>query len=132
MHTSKDYFPSQDPELGPVSRFFDGESTTEVALDASLRQGHLGRRRAGHREAAPAPRGGRPAVRQRRATTSRPRTPTSSSALALRGLTDRYANSPPPARFRFEVNPMVTWIWLGALIVMFGGAHRRLAARRAG
>ena len=66
MHTSKDYFPSQDPELGPVSRFFDGEATTEVALDASLGQGHLGRRRAGHREAAPAPRGGRPAVRQRR------------------------------------------------------------------
>ena len=36
MHTSKDYFPSQDPSLGPVSRFFDGEATTEVALDASL------------------------------------------------------------------------------------------------
>ena len=36
MHTSKDYFPSQDPSLGPISRFFDGESTTEVALDTSL------------------------------------------------------------------------------------------------
>ena len=37
LRTSKDYFPSQDPSLGPVSRFFDGESTTEVGLDASLR-----------------------------------------------------------------------------------------------
>ena len=37
VRTSKDYFPSQDPSLGPVSRFFDGESTTEVGLRASLR-----------------------------------------------------------------------------------------------
>src|SRR4051812_6762711 len=36
MTTSKDYFPSQDPTLGPVSRFFDGESTTQVALHATL------------------------------------------------------------------------------------------------
>ena len=36
LRTSKDYFPAQDPSLGPVSRFFDGESTTEVGLDASL------------------------------------------------------------------------------------------------
>ncbi len=41
--------------------------------------------------------------------------------LVLKGLTDRYAKNPPPAHFRFEVNPMVTWIWLGALIVLFGG-----------
>src|SRR4051812_27658768 len=36
LRTSKDYFPSQDGTLGPVSRFFDGETTTEVGLDASL------------------------------------------------------------------------------------------------
>ena len=48
-------------------------------------------------------------------------------ALALRGLTDGYANNPPPARFRFEVNPMVTWIWLGTLIVMFGAFIAGLA-----
>ena len=36
LRTSKDYFPSQDSTLGPVSRFFDGETTTEVGLDASL------------------------------------------------------------------------------------------------
>ena len=48
-------------------------------------------------------------------------------ALALRGLTDRYAVDPPPARFRFEVNPLVTWIWLGALIVRVRRLHRRLA-----
>src|SRR4051794_6115565 len=34
LRTSKDYFPGM--EGGPVSRFFEGESTTEVALDSGL------------------------------------------------------------------------------------------------
>ena len=121
MHTSKDYFPSQDPELGPVSRFFDGESTTEVALDASLGKDIWAAVGPDIAKLRPRLEEGDKAVRQRRATTCRPRSPTSSSALALRGLTDGYADNPPPARFRLEVNPMVTWIWLGALIVMLGG-----------
>ena len=50
-------------------------------------------------------------------------------ALALRGLTDSYAQSPPPARFRLEVNPMVTWIWIGGLIVAARRLHRRLAGQ---
>ena len=69
LHTSKDYFPSQDPSLGPVSRFFDGESTTEVALDASLRKDiwaavapDIAKLRAAHRR-------GRPAVRPTPPTT---------------------------------------------------------------
>ena len=40
---------------------------------------------------------------------------------ALRGLTRSYANDPPPATFRVLVSPMVTWIWLGALVVFLGG-----------
>ena len=40
---------------------------------------------------------------------------------ALRGLTRSYANDPPPATFRVLVSPMVTWIWLGALVVFCGG-----------
>jgi cytochrome c-type biogenesis protein CcmF len=42
-------------------------------------------------------------------------------AQALRGLVRSYADEPPPATFRLLVSPMVTWIWLGALIVFFGG-----------
>jgi cytochrome c-type biogenesis protein CcmF len=40
---------------------------------------------------------------------------------ALRGLVDRYVANPPPATFRIITSPLVTWIWLGAIIV-FGGA----------
>ena len=32
-----------------------------------------------------------------------------------------YASDPPPATFRLLVSPLVTWIWIGALIVSLGG-----------
>ena len=43
-------------------------------------------------------------------------------AEALRGLSRSYADSPPPATFRFIASPLVTWIWLGGLIVFAGAA----------
>jgi cytochrome c-type biogenesis protein CcmF len=42
-------------------------------------------------------------------------------AEALRGLTRSYTDDPPPATFRFIDSPLVSWIWIGGLIV-FGGA----------
>ena len=119
MRTSKDYFPSQDPELGPVSRFFDGEATTEVALDASLGKDVWA-------AVGPDIAKLRPRLEEGDKLFANASDDLSAEdsnqflGLALRGLTDGYANNPPPARFRFEVNPMVTWIWLGALIVMLG------------
>ena len=90
------------------------------ALDAEPAQRHLGRGRAGHRQDPPAHRRGRPAVRQGRRRPDRravERVPRAGAEGADRQLRD----SPPPARFRFEVNPMVTWIWIG-------GADRRCSA----
>ena len=120
LRTSKDYFPSQDASLGPVSRFFDGETTTEVGLDAGL-----------HNDiwAAVAPDIAklRPRIDEgdrlfaKAADDLTAEQSNEFLALALRGLTERYAQSPPPARFRFEVNPMVSWIWIGGLIVLLGG-----------
>lgn len=40
---------------------------------------------------------------------------------ALVALTRSYANNPPPATFRLIVSPMVTAIWIGALIALAGG-----------
>ncbi len=120
LHTSKDYFPSQDPTLGPVSRFFDGESTTEVGLDASL-----------HNDvwAAVAPDIAkiRPRIDEGDRLFDKAADDLSAEqsnqflALALKGLASNYATSPPPARFRFEINPMVSWIWIGGLIVVLSG-----------
>jgi len=120
LRTSKDYFPSQDSTLGPVSRFFDGESTTEVGLDASLRNDIWA-------AVSPDVAKIRPRIDEgdrlfdKAADDLTPQQSAEFLALALRGLTERYAESPPPARFRFEVNPMVSWIWIGGLIVLLGG-----------
>jgi cytochrome c-type biogenesis protein CcmF len=121
MHTSKDYFPSQDPALGPISRFFDGESTTEVALDTSLGKDTWA-------AVGPDIAKLRPRLDEGDELFENAREELSASqssqflALALRGLTEQYTSNPPPARFRLEVNPMVTWIWLGAVIAILGGA----------
>jgi cytochrome c-type biogenesis protein CcmF len=129
LRTSKDYFPSQDVSLGPVSRFFDGESTTEVGLDTSL-----------HNDiwAAVAPDTAKLRDRidegdklfDKAADDLTVEQANEFLALALRGLIDRYAQSPPPARFRLEVNPMVTWIWIGGLIVLLGGFIAAWPAKR--
>ena len=41
-------------------------------------------------------------------------------AEALRGLTAGYAVNPPPATFRLLISPLVTWIWVGAFVILFG------------
>jgi cytochrome c-type biogenesis protein CcmF len=119
LSTYKSYFPSTDPSLGPVSRFFEGEATTEVGLKAGLRRdlwtavapdirGLKRRIDEGDRVFAAA----RDLPDEQRAAFL---------AEALSGLTRSYAKDPPPATFRIIASPMVTWIWLGALLVFFGG-----------
>jgi cytochrome c-type biogenesis protein CcmF len=120
LRSSKDYFPSQDPSLGPVSRFFDGDTTTDVALDSSLRNDIW---------TAVAPDTARMTARITEGDKVFTKAAGSVStadlnqalALALAGLTRSYTQSPPPATFRFEVNPLVTWIWIGGLVVLLGG-----------
>ncbi len=40
--------------------------------------------------------------------------------MALDGLVSSYVADPPPATFRVLVSPLVTWIWVGALIAILG------------
>jgi cytochrome c-type biogenesis protein CcmF len=121
VHTEKSYFPSVGPMLGPISRFFEGESTSEVGLNAGLRRDFWitvapdterldARIREGDRVFKRADDAGALTPSQRDELLAR----------ALQGLTRSYANGPPPATFRVLVSPMVTWIWLGAIVVLLG------------
>ena len=122
VHTEKSYFPSNGPELGAVSRFFEGESTSEVGLNAGLRRDFWvsvapdtqrldARVKEGDAVFAKADKAGALSQDAR----------DQFLAEALTGLTRSYANDPPPATFRVLASPMVTWIWLGALVVFLGG-----------
>ena len=120
--TERSYFPSAGPMLGPVSRFFEGEATSEVGLKAGLRRDVWA-------SIAPDTRRLEPLVKEgdevfAAAEDAGQLTPGERDAFlaeALRGLTDTYAGDPPPATFRLLVSPMVTWIWIGALVVFLGG-----------
>jgi cytochrome c-type biogenesis protein CcmF len=119
LDTFKSYFPSTSPGLGPISRFFEGEATTEVGLRAGLRRDLW---------TAVAPDIGRlrPRIEEgdkvfADATELSADDRGAFLAEALRGLSRSYTDDPPPATFRLIASPLVTWIWLGALIV-FGGA----------
>jgi cytochrome c-type biogenesis protein CcmF len=120
LNTYKSYFPSTDPTLGPVSRFFEGESTSEVGLQAGLRRDLW---------TAVAPDIGRLQARIDQgdkvfadATQLTDAQRGAFLAQALSGLARSYTSDPPAATFRMIVSPLVTWIWLGALIVFAGGS----------
>ena len=128
LDTYKSYFPSTASDLGPVSRFFEGEATSEVG--AARRPPRATSGPPSRPTSAGCGRG------SRRATSvfadARPSCRRADRgaflAEALRGLTAPTPTTPPPATFRFIVSPLVTWIWLGALIVFVGAAIALLAA----
>src|SRR5215218_8728535 len=119
LRTERSFFPSADPTLGPVSRFFEGEATSEVGLRAGLRRDVWSaispnirdlRRKIAEGDKVFTDAKGLPENQRQIAL-----------AQALDGLTRSYATAPPPATFRLIVSPLVSWIWLGALIVFTGG-----------
>ena len=119
LTTYKSYFPSTDPTLGPVSRFFEGESTTEVGLQAGVRRDLW-------TAVAPDIRELRDRIDEGdrvfgRAADLPEEQRSAFLGQALAGLARSYAQDPPPATFRIIASPMVSWIWIGALIVFAGG-----------
>jgi cytochrome c-type biogenesis protein CcmF len=135
LRTERSYFPSAAPMLGPVSRFFEGEATSEVGLKAGLRRDIWASVAPDTRRLLPRVREG-DRVFARAGDALGPAERDAFLAEALRGLVRSYATDPPPATFRLLVSPMVTWIWLGALIAFAGGLialwpSPRAAARRA-
>jgi len=119
LHPGRSYFPASDGSAGAVSRYFAGESTSEIGLDTGLRRdfwtsvapetdrldGIAKRGDAVFKQAASLPEGERAVL----------------LGEALRRMVGTYRDSAPPATFRTLVSPLVTWIWVGALIVFTGG-----------
>ncbi len=120
LHTVRSYFPSADPTLGPVSRFFEGEATSEVGLRAGLRRDVWSAISPNIRDLEKRIAEG-DKVFTAAADDLTPSQRDQALAQALDGLTRSYASNPPPATFRLIVSPLVSWIWIGALIVFLGG-----------
>jgi cytochrome c-type biogenesis protein CcmF len=109
---SRNYYPSADGgAMGAFGRFFNGESTSEVAMRWGLRRDLwtavqpdlrtlIGPIRQANRQFADEP----PQVQ----------------AVILAALVERYRRTAEPAQFRVLVSPLVAWIWVGALVVALG------------
>ena len=119
LHPSRSYFPSNLERLGAVSRYFEGEATSEVGLREGLRRDVwtavspdltnlepiISRGDKVFEQASALPEAERAAALGR-------------GASATRGAVPRRGR---PGTFRVLISPLVTWIWLGALIVFTGG-----------
>jgi cytochrome c-type biogenesis protein CcmF len=151
IRTSRGFYPSQDPSLGQLGRFFNGQSDSDVGLRAGLTrdiwtvinpdltplQPLITRGDqifASALQHAMTQIGSLPVAQaeQRLAPLWQARD------RAVAGLTSRFVTHPWPVDFLLIVSPLVTWIWLGAIIIAIGGlialwpipalARRRAAA----
>ena len=121
LEPSRGYYPNMAPMAGAVGRFFEGESTSEIALKAGAFRDLWVAETPDISSLTPIiSRGDKVFAQADRAGLSE-EARSIFLAQALTGLTDRYRANPPAAQFRLIVSPMVFWVWLGAVIVFIGG-----------
>jgi cytochrome c-type biogenesis protein CcmF len=121
LRPERGYYPSTTGDgLGPVSRFFEGEATSEVGLKAGLRRDLWTAMTPDINRLLPVIAKG---DRVFTAATGKlsPQLEAQALGLTLNGLVANYLKSKPAATFRVITSPLVTWIWLGAIVVFLGG-----------
>jgi cytochrome c-type biogenesis protein CcmF len=120
LRPERGFFPSRDIEgLGAIGRFFEGEATSEVGLEAGMRRDLWTAMTPDIRALLPTIREG-DRVFKAAAGKLTPQTQARALGAALTGLVNRYNADPPPATFRVISSPLVSWIWLGAIVVFIG------------
>jgi cytochrome c-type biogenesis protein CcmF len=112
LRPSRNYYRADDASQGPIGRFFGGEATSEVGLRAGLASDFWTAMQPDLRRLM------RPIAAANRRFA---RAPLDVQALAIAAIVRIYATDPPPASFRVLVNPMVSWLWIGAIIALGGG-----------
>ena len=121
LRPNRGYYPINAPAIGALTRYFEGESTSEIGLKAgAVRDLWIAQRpdissftpiiKKGDRLFAKAAQAGLPA-----------KTQSLLLGQALRGLVARYVDQAPAAQFRILVSPMVFWLWFGAVVLVLGG-----------
>jgi cytochrome c-type biogenesis protein CcmF len=114
LHPSEGFYESQEESQGSVGRLIGGQPVSHVSIDASLTRDIW---------SAIAPEIETPRLKRivqignRTIPMSRP----DEGMVAVWVLAHEYLRHPPPAQFHLLVSPLVMWIWLGGLIVFFGG-----------
>ncbi|MBI2691080.1 MAG: heme lyase CcmF/NrfE family subunit [Solirubrobacterales bacterium] len=112
MRPSRNNYPVNSSGPGPVARYFEGEVTSEVALEA----GPL-------RDLWSSVSPNTDVLKQAIAAAGRlPQIKTNRDlqAVAITAIVDSFPRTKPTARVLFVVNPLVTWVWIGSIILLLG------------
>jgi len=130
LSTTRGFYPAtSDPTVGPISEAFNGRADSQVGLDAGLTRDIW-------TVADPSLQPLQAEINRgdglfTRLMTSL--TPTQASqpqtldairverARAIAGLARRFTTQPWSVTFRLIVSPLVTWLWLGAIVMVIGG-----------
>jgi cytochrome c-type biogenesis protein CcmF len=107
LRPARNYYPGERSQ-GTVGQYVLGEATSEVGLKAGATRDFW---------IAVQPDAGW----LNKVISKGNELPQDAAPLALQAIAARYAERPPPASFRMIASPLVTWIWIGGLIVMTGG-----------
>ncbi len=159
LHTAYGMYPSQDPSLGPIGRFFDGTTESQIGLRSGFLRdiwtdvdpcagggssSCLGplqpqiNQANGQMERALAEIAKLPTAQQRRWLA--PNSPIWAARNArIVKILSLYTRHPWPVTFLMIVSPLVMWLWIGGLIMVAGAlislrpipALSRLRARAA-
>ena len=111
LRPSRNFYSTSDPSKGAISRFFEGEATSEVDVRWGLR-----------RDFWLAVRPDLVSLEEPIARADREfsHSPGEVQAIVIGTLAQLYRQDPPPAAFRAIVSPLVAWIWIGGAIALLG------------
>jgi cytochrome c-type biogenesis protein CcmF len=128
--TSRGFYPAQDASLGPIGRFFNGASDSNVGLSAGAWHDIW---TVIHPDLTPLQslisRGDQVFQSAMSADASLPAAQARQGLgrlwqlrdIAISEITTRFVTHPWPVEFLLIVSPLVTWIWVGAIIIAIGG-----------
>ncbi len=120
LRPERAYYPINAPMMGAISRYFEGNATSEIGLKAGLRRDLWIAEQPDIATLQPIIKAGDKVFADARGDlTARQRG--DFLGVALGGLVNRYRTSEPPGQFRILVSPLVTFLWLGALFSLAGG-----------
>jgi cytochrome c-type biogenesis protein CcmF len=111
LRPSRNFYPSQNVEAGPIGRFFEGEATSEVDVRWGLRRDLWAAVRPDIAELEPA-------IREANAKFAGANEDVQTIVIAA--IVERYRTNAPPAAFRAIDSPLVSWIWIGGAIMILG------------
>jgi cytochrome c-type biogenesis protein CcmF len=128
LYPSRDYYASTGTSTGagPVRSFFEGQATSEVGRRTTVGGDVWTAMQPDLTSLNPVINGAdrrleKLAKRVSPGDARAQRTLGFLQGLAVRAVEKRYLAHTPPAEFRVNVNPLVSWIWIGGAIAAVGG-----------